>query len=463
MKIPRAWWSGLRGSAGLLTVLALAVFAVGCGDIFRPVAIPIAGSPGDPQPTSFAFVLNQNAPSNAGSITQLNVPGDSAVFATPAGVGPVYAAFLPPGESRIYVANRDDDTLTTYLPSLSTFPPTVLNLPAGSHPVYLASTESGKMYVADAGTNTVGVVDGLQSALTNVIPVGNTPVALAETSDHKKLYAVNQGDGTVSVIDTATDTVLHTITVGTSPTWALFSPDNLELYVLNQGSGTVSVINVTTDTLVTSLSAGTSPTHMFVDTHFNRLYVVDAATGQNLWIFDASVDPPVPLKGISLPLANPTSVTVLANGLKAYIPSQQITAPALNSLCPMSNIPCSLAVVTVAVVNTTNNSVSKTVLLRSPVPQSLDPVTKQLNSLVCNPANVPFTQTGGVRFRTFATAASNSNRVYISSCDAGVIHILNTTNDSLVTDLSMAASAFPPPTSTSPPPPQQPVFVLAGP
>lgn len=463
MKISRAWWSGLSGCAGWLTVLALAVFAVGCGDIYRPVAIPIAGSPGDPQPTSYAFVVSQNAPSSGGSITQLNVPGDSAVFATAAGMGPVHAAFLPPGESRIYIANRDDDTLTTYLPSFSTLAPTTLNLPAGSHPVYLASTESGKMYVADAGTNTVGVVDGLQSALTTVVPVGNTPVALAETSDGKKLYAVNQGDGTVSVIDTATDTVRQTITVGTSPIWALFSPDKQELYVLNQGSGTVSVINATTDTLVTSLSAGTSPTHMFVDAHFNRLYVVDAASGQNLWIFDASVDPPVLLNKVSLPLANPTSVTVLANGLKAYVPSQQVTAPALNRLCPISNVPCSLAVVTVAVVNTTNNTVSKLVSLTSPVPQSLDPVTKKLNSLVCNPGNAPFTQTGGVRFPAFATAASNNNRVYISSCDAGVIHILNTTNDSLVTDLSMVPSAFPPPTSTSPPAPQQPAFVLAGP
>lgn len=446
MKIPRAWWSGLSGGAGFVAVLALAVFAVGCGDIFRPVAIPITGPPGDPQPTSYAFIVSQNAPANAGSITQLNVPGDSAVFASAVGVGPVHAAFLPPGESRIYIANRDSDSLTTYLPSLANQPPTTLNLPSGSRPVYLASTEGGKMYVADAGTNTVGVVNGLQSALTTVVPVGNTPVALAETPDGKKLYALNQGDGTVSVIDTATDTVLHTITVGTSPIWALFSPDNQELYVLNQGSGTVSVINVTTDALVTSLSVGTSPAHMFVDTHFNRLYVVDAASSNNLWIFDASVDPPKPLTNLTVqPNATaatpplPTSVTVLSNGQKAYVASFQPNSPASGQVT-----------VWMSVINTTSNTVQKT--------QSFPAVPA-----ICNPSNVPFTQTGGVRFPAFVASSSNSNRVYISSCDAGAIHVINTTNDSFVTDIASPVSAFPPPSPTSPPPPQQPVFVLAGP
>ncbi|HKW25218.1 MAG TPA: hypothetical protein VJN48_05505, partial [Terriglobales bacterium] len=151
MKISRVRWKGLSRGAGLLAVLALAVFAIGCGDVFRPVAVPIAGPPGDPQTTSFAFALNQNAPATAGSILQINVPGDSAVFSTATGLGPVHAAFLPPGESRIYVANRDDDTVTTYLPSLTSQGPTLLNLPSGSKPVYLATTETSKMYVANAG------------------------------------------------------------------------------------------------------------------------------------------------------------------------------------------------------------------------------------------------------------------------------------------------------------------------
>jgi hypothetical protein len=95
--------------------------------------------------------------------------------------------------------------------------------------------------------------------------------------------------------------------------------------------------------------------------------------------------------------------------------------------------------------------VRNTISLTSPVQQ------------VCNAGNALFTQTGGVRFRTFATSSANSNRVYISSCDAGVIHALNTTNDSLVTDLAAPVSSFAPLTATLPPPPQQPVFVLPGP
>jgi YVTN family beta-propeller protein len=464
MKIPRVWWSGLSRGAGVLAALALAVLAVGCGDIFRPVAIPITGPPGDPQATSYAFVVSQNAPSTNGSILQINVPGDSAVFSTAAGLGAVYATFLPPGESRIFVANRDDDTLTTYLPSLTAQAPVLVNLPAGSRPVFLASTETGKMYVADVGDSSasppvpssIGVVDALQTAFSTSIPLCSTntnpctappamPVALAETKDGKKLYSVNQGYGTVSVIDTARDVVLRNITVGTSPVWAAFSPDNLELYVLNQGSNSVSVIDTTTDAVVATLPAGTSPVHMFVDTQLDRLYVVDADSGNNLWIFDASVDPPKPLATVTVqpdataavpPL--PTSVTVLANGQKAYVASLQ------------PNTPAGKVTVWYSVINATSNTVQSARAF-TPAPA------------LCNPNNVPFTQAGGVRFPAFIASSSNSNRVYVSSCDAGVVHVVSTSNDSPVTDIAMPVSSFPPPSSTSPPPPQQPVFILPGP
>jgi YVTN family beta-propeller protein len=448
MKIFRVWWSGLSGGAALLAALALTVFAVGCGDVFRPVAIPITGPPGDPQPTSFAFVISQNAPGDAGSALQLNVPGDSAAFSTPAGLDPVFAAFLPPGESRIFVANRDDDTVSTYVPSLTSETPITLNLAAGSRPVFLATTETGKMYVANAGNNSVGVINGLQAALTTTVTVGSTPVALAETPDRKKLYSANQGDGTVSVIDTATNSVLQTISLppGAAPIWALFSPNGQELYVLNQGLGTVSVINAISDTIVATLPVGTSPVHMFVDKQFNRLYVVDSASSNNLWIFDASVDPPKPLKTLTVqpdPLATvlplPTSVTVLPNGQKAYVASIQPNTPTSGQVK-----------IWVSVINAT----SITVQGKLSFPQS---------AAICNPNNAPFTQPGGVRFPAFVASSSNSNRVYISSCDAGVIHILNATNDSLVTDIASPPSSFPPPTNTSPPPPQQPVFVLPGP
>lgn len=471
MKIPRVWWS-LIGGAGLLAVLALAVFAVGCGDIFRPVAIPITGPPGDPQATSFAFVVSQNAPNNDGSMLQVNVPGDSAVFSTAAGLGPVHAAFLPPGESRIFEANRDDDTLTTYLPSLPSQPTTTINLPAGSRPVFLASTETSKMYVADVGDGTgpssIGVIEGQQTAFLTSIPLCATntnpcsappamPVALAETRDGKKLYSVNQGNDSVSVIDTASDTVLRNVTVGTSPIWALFSPDGLELYVLNQGSNSVSVIDTTTDTVVATLAVGASPDHMFVDKQFNRLYLVNGVTPSSsdpnatdqVWIFDASVDPPTPLTTVRLKVWGPSTITVLGNGQKAYVGSYALTQPGTTQPCAGPTSSCDAAV-SMSVINATSNTLQSTRGF-TPVPAA------------CNLNGVSFTQPGGVRFPAFTASSSDSNRVYISTCDAGVIHVVNTSNDSLETDIAMPVSAFPPPTSTSPPPPQQPVFVLPGP
>jgi YVTN family beta-propeller protein len=430
----------------LLVILALAVFAVGCGDVFRPVAVPITGPPGDPQSTSFAFVANNNLAPNPGSVLQINVPGDSAFFQDPTGVSPVFAAFLPPGQSRIYVANRDSDSLTTYIPSFTSLAPTTISLPSGSRPVFLGTTQTDKMYVANAGTNNVGVISGTQSALITEITVGATPVALAQTNDARKLYAVNQGDGTVSAIDTTSGTVLHTISVGTSPIWALLSPDGLQVYVLNQGSGSISVIDTTSDTVVATLTVGSSPDHMFLDTHLNRLYVVNNVpvnTGtppqtDAVWIFNAAVDPPTPVTTVTLPVNGPTAITVLPNGLKAYVASLQ-PDPASSA-----NV-----VVSATVINTTSNTVQSTRAFPS-VPARCD-------------LTLPFTQPGGVRFPVFAAASSDGNKAYISSCDAGVTHVLKTVNDSPITDIASPVSSFKPPTNTSAPPPQEPVYILPGP
>src|SRR5437868_3651071 len=130
MSISRVMWVRMRAGVGLLVAVALALFAAGCGDVYRPVAVPIAGPPGDPQQSHLAFVVSDNAPSNAGSVLHLNVSGDSATFETPLGVGPVHAAFLPPGESRIYLANRDSDTVTTCIPFFTTVTPVDVRIPS---------------------------------------------------------------------------------------------------------------------------------------------------------------------------------------------------------------------------------------------------------------------------------------------------------------------------------------------
>ncbi|GAA2276814.1 hypothetical protein GCM10010430_73390 [Kitasatospora cystarginea] len=89
------------------------------------------------------------------------------------------------------------------------------------------------------------------------LPVTAAAPARAATSG-TFAYIANAGSNTVSVINAATDTVTTTIPVGLSPFAVAFSPGGTRAYVTNTNSSNVSVIDTATDT-VTTLPFGTSP------------------------------------------------------------------------------------------------------------------------------------------------------------------------------------------------------------
>ena len=67
----------------------------------------------------------------------------------------------------------------------------------------------------------------------------NLPDATAVSPDGHKVYITNAASNNVSVIDTATNTVIATIPVGPGPFGVALSPDGRKVYVANVNSGTV--------------------------------------------------------------------------------------------------------------------------------------------------------------------------------------------------------------------------------
>jgi YVTN family beta-propeller protein len=416
----------LRLCKKLGAAVALALLSASCGDVFRPVANPVAGPPGDPQLFHLEFVLNQNGPANPGTSMHIDVSGDSELAILRVGTGPVHAAIQPPGQSRIFIANRDDDTVSSYTPSFVRVTPTTTTLPAGSRPVFLTSTQNNKMYVANSGNNTVAVLAGTAAVVTQVISVGVNPVALAETPDGKKLYCLNQGDGTVSVIDTGTGTVTTTVAVGSSPAWALISPDGLAVYVANQGDGTLSVVSTVSDTVTATFPVGASPNYMYLQKNSNRLYVTNSV-GNSVSVFDTSTTPPAAVA--TIPVApGPVSVAALANGQRVYVGSVQLNAPA------------GTAAATLSVIDVASNTVVAT-LPFAPTAQ------------VCD---------ASVRFRVSVAVSGDNRRAYLANCDAGSTTAIDVATNKQVVQLISPASAAPPPAPGAQPPPQNPVFILSG-
>jgi YVTN family beta-propeller protein len=416
------FWRGAR----LLGILILGLIGVSCGDQYRPVAIPIIPPAPDPQSVHFVLVLSDNGANDPGASSRLDVSGDTNIAVAQLGLGPSHATLTPSG-SRVYVVNTREDSVSSYSPGTVTataIPVATTSLPAGSSPVFVHTTESGTVYVANFGSNTVAAIStSTNVVLDPLIPVGAQPVALAETPDHKKLYAVNQGSGTVSAISLVDRTVSQTIATGTTPVWAVARSDSARIYVLNSGSGTVSAIDTATDTLLSSVPVGAGANYMVYDGKLNRLYVTNPVAN-TVTAVNVSADPPA--VRFVVPLApSPVTVAVLPDGSRIYVASLSLNGGAATSQ--------------VTVVNPSDGSV------RSVIP---------LNSV---PAAC-----GVARFELFVAASADSTKVYVGNCDAGNTSIIRTSDDQKVLDMPAPLSAVTPPNGGNPLP-QNPVFVLAGP
>lgn len=339
-----------RVPAGIAAALAWVLLS-GCGDVYRPVANPVPKPGGDPQATRVAVVISNNNGS-PGMASSIDISGDTNVGNFVVGRGPSHAAFLP-FSSSVLVANKNDDSLSFFTPLLQGSTVTIVTLPAGSAPVYLSGTQLGFMYVANSGTNSVGVIATASFALQTSIPVGRTPVALFQTPDASVLYSVNKVDGTVSAISTQSNSVFATVPVGSSPVAIAMNSDAKTLYVANQGSGTVSAIDIASNSVVATVASGASPNSLLFDSSRRRLYV--ANTGSNtISIFDADIGL-TPIKAVAVG-AGPASIAALPDGTRVYVANAGCTDAVNLTGCSGT---------TVSVIDTVSLAIRKTITVGS--------------------------------------------------------------------------------------------------
>lgn len=130
-----------------------------------------------------------------------------------------YACALSPDGKILAVSNWGDQSVSL-LNASDLFP--VGTVSVGSHPTSLAYSPNGRLFVANAGSNDVSIIDGgkvTESIPTGVDPsqkIGATPVALAVARDSKRLYVANAGNNCLAVIDISK--AGHTRRLGLIPT-----------------------------------------------------------------------------------------------------------------------------------------------------------------------------------------------------------------------------------------------------
>jgi hypothetical protein len=357
----------------------------------------------------------------------------------------------------------------------ATFPP---------QPVFLNSTQTTAMYVANYNYNSVSAINVSSNVVANTAPVGIHPVALAELPNGNKIYVANQGDNTVSSLNVPSlSSNAVTGFSGVAPVWVVARADSQKVYVLTEGDGKLVTIDTATDTAATpdcavtpTLCVGAGANFILYDPHLNRLYVTNPATSM-VYVFSdtgGAGDTPVLLKQISFAATSapcpagcsPTAVTALADGSRFYVASYQLS----NGSCPDPTVTGSCIVPGLSVFDA--NSLTPKItpaltLLAYPfaagqfaVPQAASCASPVLPALYA--PNV-------TRFRVFTVASVDGSHVYVSMCDAGYIADINTTNnsgggtpaDTLIADLPTAFSAGAT-QSNGEPPNQNPIFLLTG-
>ena len=377
-------------------------------------------------------------------------------------------------------------------------------------PDFVTSSQINAAYVANYGqengpncnfssTDSVAALNIVNNTIAHIayLPAGSHPILMAETPNAQNLYVVTQGDGAsatsvlnLSPLDLST---IAKIPIGVNPSWIAQRVDGFRVYIVTQGDGTLYSIGTDTNTVVSTASVNPGANYVVYDKNRDRLYVTNPAANQ-VYVFSASTDPPTLMGGgpLSIPAAppctvpgvacdpvTPVSVAALPDGSRFYVASYQRQASCTDPI--VGAVPCIIPMVTIydaatLTVKTATTSVFSPALalLSSPPFAAASTLTAPPQFAVpeissCAP--VAKYSPGAIRFRMFATAATDGSHVYVSVCDAGAIaDIVTNTNtvsqgsnagDRLVTDLLAPFSAAPPGTNNQPQP-QTPIFLLTG-
>jgi len=148
-----------------------------------------------------------------------------------------YAAALSPDGRTLAVSNMGDGTVSL-LDSANLSERT--RVPVGSQPNELAWSRDGRLFVANAGSNSVSVIlngavtETVKTSLSPADPLGSTPDALAVSPDGRRLYVANGDNNDVAVIDTSVpkrSRVLGFIPTGWYPSALALAPNGRTLYI----------------------------------------------------------------------------------------------------------------------------------------------------------------------------------------------------------------------------------------
>jgi DNA-binding beta-propeller fold protein YncE len=401
----RVLWAEVGGA------LAAAVLIAGCGNNYRPVVTPITSSGPAAQPTSYAVVVSAPSATTAGVATIVDYAGDSVMASAPIGIGPqAFTIDEIGGEGYTF---NSDHTITNFpiTTTLQQKNESTTTLPATALPINI-DAPSNALWIGDLTGNVVDVFSGSPQSFVLAVPVtapGPVFVAGSPTAVGQRQYVLSQNIagttgvecnlsprtqplGVVTPVEQATYTLDTPIPAGRCPVFAVQSPDLRRLFVLNRGDDTITVINSQNNTLntcspflnqngqrvtchptlplstaavtatgitppngTTGMTATAGPVYAEYNQATSQLVVADY-DGSTVSVIDVSLDQygnDSPTFGTTYTVAvgkNPSAVTVLNDGSRAYTANQGDCSPSCTT-SPNGSV---------SIVNLSSHTVTKT-------------------------------------------------------------------------------------------------------
>jgi YVTN family beta-propeller protein len=178
------------------------------------------------------------------------------------------------GTGRIYVANAWTNDISVIdardLELIGT-------LPTGLRPAAVAVDEQGRVYVANSESNNVAVLEGESSALRAVVPLAMMPLGMAVDAGSGNLYVANASTNSVFVVRGAR--VVAKIAVGLHPFQVAVGPEGEHLFVLNHVSGDLSRVSLRKPDDSETVGIGARPQGLALSGIMDQLYASDLVVG----------------------------------------------------------------------------------------------------------------------------------------------------------------------------------------
>jgi len=175
------------------------------------------------------------------------------------------------------------------------------------------------VYVANAGSDSISVIDVATNTVVRTFAVGVFPTSVALNPTSNRGYVANNVDDTVSVFDSAS--VYATVPVATAPNAVAVDAAGRRVYVSNDFS-TLTVMDAIASTVVASVPVGTCASGLAVHPSGSVAYVA-TCTPQQIYVVDAFSD--TVTSTIPLPF-EPADIAVNPAGTRIYASSPSTAA-----------------------------------------------------------------------------------------------------------------------------------------